>query len=83
MDNTTATVYFRHIYYSNGFSISRAMSADGKEHVPESKHACMQSGYWCYKQIKEQGIKTIISYLYVNTIGRMRRYLYMHIQHYD
>lgn len=54
---------FQHVYYSNGFTISAALSSDGKTHRPKQTHACMQHGYWCEKQIKEEGLSIIVTYL--------------------
>lgn len=58
---------FTHIYFVSGFSLSKEVTSDGKEYIPPKTHGCMQSGYWCEKQIKEDPVSIAI-YLKVNGI---------------
>jgi hypothetical protein len=60
---TTGVAYFQHIYRMGGFSISGKFTEDGKDYEPPKTHVCLQSGYLCSKQLKEEPIK-IISYIY-------------------
>lgn len=46
------TTTFAHIYYTNGSAIK-----------PKSTHGCMQSGYWCGDQVKEEGEMAIVHFL--------------------
>ena len=54
---------FQHIYYSNGFALSKSVAGNKKAYTPKSVHACFQSGYWCEGQSKEEGMNGIIIYL--------------------
>lgn len=55
VDNSTQTAYYEHIYRTSFMSDYR-------------RHACMQSGNWCWKQAREYPMDAI-RYLF----GRLRR----------
>ena len=54
---------FQHIHYLTGFAVSDAVAGKGKGYTPKSRHACLDSGYWCENQVKEDGEKGIVTYL--------------------
>ena len=56
------TIKFEHIYYTSGFAISKELTQSGYDYTPPKTHACMQSGYWCNKQMREDP-QSIIIYL--------------------
>jgi hypothetical protein len=56
-------VTYSHVYFTDGFRLSAEFTEDRKPADPKSKHACMQSLYWCEQQIKEEGLPIIIRYL--------------------
>lgn len=65
MDNEhvqSVILTYQHTYFSNGFSISKAMTEDGKGYTPISTHACLLTGHWCFKELKETP-KHIFPYL--------------------
>lgn len=68
--------FFEHIYFSSGFAISAKMTEDRKSYNPPSRHGCLDSGYWCSKQLKEERLQGFIKYLIVKlNIYRVRRFL--------
>lgn len=71
---TTGTAYFRHIYYSNGFAISKRFLPKGtkEDYRPTSRHACLDNGYFCIKQIKEEPSKLLI-YIVVKIYNSLRK----------
>ena len=52
-------VTFTHIHDTSGFAVSAKYSADGKDHFPPSKHACLRHGYWCWSNAKEDPIMAV------------------------
>lgn len=50
MDKPTRmyNAYFKHIYLTKGFSISKAVIEGDEDYQPEGIHACLASGYWCW-----------------------------------
>jgi hypothetical protein len=76
---TTNVAYFQHIYRMNGFPISGKFTEDGKDYEPPRTHVCLQSGYLCFKQLKEEPTK-IISYFYTkfyHLYRKIRPYNYL------
>jgi len=56
------TTTFEHVYFISGFAISEAIAKNGTGGKPKSKHACMECGYWCNKNILDTGLGTIPKY---------------------
>lgn len=66
---------FAHVYTMSGFGISAQILGKKKGFEPERKHSCMEFGYWCSQQIKEQGFKKTFPKYIMNKIS-VRRIIY-------
>ena len=60
---------FSHIHIVNGFAISTTTRFG-------TNHVCMRYGYWCFDQIKEQGIKSLFEFIQFWTIERIKCFIY-------
>ena len=58
---------FQHIYFTSGFTISKEIMGTDKDYIPKSSHGCLDSGYFCFEQLKEEKLKGLIKYFYIKT----------------
>lgn len=61
--------YFRHLYVNRGFNVGM------RTQEKNSRHACMDFGYWCADQINEQGLIVIIPFI-LNRLWRIKSSIY-------
>lgn len=62
-------VFFNHIYVTLNVSVL----VNGLIQQPKPRHACMEHGYWCPKQIREQGLSSLLAYWSVKVVTRYRK----------
>lgn len=54
------TVYFKHIYFTSGFNVSKELISDGKKYIAPKRHACLRSGYWCWKNVLDNPLDILV-----------------------
>jgi hypothetical protein len=62
--NAIPVLEYDHIYLVNGFALSKAITEKKKEYKPKRRHACIESGYLCEKQLSEERI-TKNNFMYI------------------
>lgn len=57
----TKTLYFNHIFDTNGFAISKELiEGANKDYEPTKTHSCLRHGYWCWKNFFERPLDIVL-----------------------